>query len=52
MGAEPVIVLYASISVLNWMRAATGYDKGFSACEGFNKIQARSLNGVSISIYQ
>ncbi len=24
MGAEPVIVLYASISVLNWMRAATG----------------------------
>ncbi len=24
MGAEPVVVLYASISVLNWMRAATG----------------------------
>ncbi len=24
MGAEPEIVLYASISVLNWMRAATG----------------------------
>ncbi len=24
MGAEPVIVLYVSISVLNWMRAATG----------------------------
>ncbi len=24
MGAEPVFVLYASISVLNWMRAATG----------------------------
>ncbi len=24
MGAEPVIVLYASISVLYWMRAATG----------------------------
>ncbi len=24
MGAEPVAVLYASISVLNWMRAATG----------------------------
>ncbi len=24
MGAEAVIVLYASISVLNWMRAATG----------------------------
>ncbi len=24
MGAEPVIVLYASISVLNWMRAVTG----------------------------
>ncbi len=23
MGAEPVVVLYASISVLNWMRAAT-----------------------------
>ncbi len=24
MGAEPVVVLYASICVLNWMRAATG----------------------------
>ncbi len=24
MGADPVVVLYASISVLNWMRAATG----------------------------
>ncbi len=24
MGAEPVVVIYASISVLNWMRAATG----------------------------
>ncbi len=24
MGAEPVVVLYASISVLNLMRAATG----------------------------
>ncbi len=24
MGAEHVVVLYASISVLNWMRAATG----------------------------
>ncbi len=24
MGAEPVVVLYASVSVLNWMRAATG----------------------------
>ncbi len=24
MGAELVVVLYASISVLNWMRAATG----------------------------
>ncbi len=24
MAAEPVVVLYASISVLNWMRAATG----------------------------
>ncbi len=24
MGAEPVVVLYASISVLNWMRAANG----------------------------
>ncbi len=24
MGAEPVVVLYASISVLNWMQAATG----------------------------
>ncbi len=24
MGAEPVVVLYAIISVLNWMRAATG----------------------------
>ncbi len=24
MGAEPVVVLYASISVLNWMRAASG----------------------------
>ncbi len=24
MGAEPVVVLYTSISVLNWMRAATG----------------------------
>ncbi len=24
MGAEPMVVLYASISVLNWMRAATG----------------------------
>ncbi len=24
MGAEPVVVLYASISVLNSMRAATG----------------------------
>ncbi len=24
MGAEPVVVLYASISALNWMRAATG----------------------------
>ncbi len=24
MGAEPVVVLYVSISVLNWMRAATG----------------------------
>ncbi len=24
MGAEPVVVLYASISVLNWKRAATG----------------------------
>ncbi len=24
VGAEPVVVLYASISVLNWMRAATG----------------------------
>ncbi len=24
MGAEPVVVLYASISVLNWMRATTG----------------------------
>ncbi len=24
MGAEPVVVLYASISVLNWMRAVTG----------------------------
>ncbi len=23
MGAEPVVVLYANISVLNWMRAAT-----------------------------
>ncbi len=23
MGAEPVVVLYAIISVLNWMRAAT-----------------------------
>ncbi len=23
MGADPVVVLYASISVLNWMRAAT-----------------------------
>ncbi len=23
MGAEPVVVLYASIAVLNWMRAAT-----------------------------
>ncbi len=24
MGADPVVVLYANISVLNWMRAATG----------------------------
>ncbi len=24
MGADPRVVLYASISVLNWMRAATG----------------------------
>ncbi len=24
VGAEPVVVLYASISVLNWMRAASG----------------------------
>ncbi len=24
MGAEPVVVPYASIDVLNWMRAATG----------------------------
>ncbi len=24
MGAEPVVVLYVSICVLNWMRAATG----------------------------
>ncbi len=24
MGAESVVVLYAIISVLNWMRAATG----------------------------
>ncbi len=24
MGAEPVVVLYASINVLNFMRAATG----------------------------
>ncbi len=24
MGADPVVVLYASISVLNWIRAATG----------------------------
>ncbi len=24
MGADPVVVLYASISVLNWMRAASG----------------------------
>ncbi len=24
MGADPVVVLYASIGVLNWMRAATG----------------------------
>ncbi len=24
MGVEPVVVLYASISGLNWMRAATG----------------------------
>ncbi len=24
MGAEPVVDPYASISVLNWMRAATG----------------------------
>ncbi len=24
MGADPVVVLYASISVLNWMRATTG----------------------------
>ncbi len=24
MGAEAVLVLYASIGVLNWMRAATG----------------------------
>ncbi len=24
MGAEPGVVLYASISVLNWMQAATG----------------------------
>ncbi len=24
MGADPVVVLYSSISVLNWMRAATG----------------------------
>ncbi len=23
MGADPVVVLHASISVLNWMRAAT-----------------------------
>ncbi len=23
MGADPVVVLYASINVLNWMRAAT-----------------------------
>ncbi len=23
MGADPVVVLYASISVLNWVRAAT-----------------------------
>ncbi len=24
MGADPVVVLYASISVLNWMQAASG----------------------------
>ncbi len=24
MGGDPVVVLYACISVLNWMRAATG----------------------------
>ncbi len=27
-GAEPVVVLYASISVLNFMRAATGASTG------------------------
>ncbi len=31
MGAEPVVVLYASISVMNWMRAATGSLRTFQS---------------------
>ncbi len=40
MGAEPVVVLYASISVLNWMRAATG-----SQFELQGRQEAQSLPG-------